>query len=797
MVVLTLTVAIGANSAVFSAVRAVLLRPLPVVEPERAVVLWQTDAGAGQAVIELTLRHLREWTADQSVFQRAAVMGSHNWDVVFDDSSGKPERVHFNGVSSGFFETLGAAPLLGRTLRPEDDTPAAAPVLVLNHSSWVRRFAADPHIVGKNMNLDGQSVEIVGVMPEGFDVPRGAEFWAPVMPVLAGGASSEATTVQNVVNNVGVFYLVGRVRPGVSAGQIARQVDALDARLQREVPGRAKWGDRAVVVPLVEYVFGPVRPVLWALWAAVTVLLLIACANVSGLMLTRATHRRREQAVRLAMGATRASLGRAWMAEILVLSAVGGGLGLLAAMSIGKAIAALAPDDVTGVANISVDGLVVLFTLAAVAAVATLIGALPVRHLSRVSLVEAFGTGDRSTAARHSVRARSTLLVLQVGLSVALLVAAGLVVRSFMNLTRLDLGFQPANVLSLSIEPRSIQGPANQWFEELIGRVRTLPGVEAAGSVLLRPLQLGPIGWGARVWLEGQEQTDVVAARNPAVNYQIATPGYFEAMRIPILHGRGFTDADRAGTDRVAIVSEAAARGLWPSQDPIGRRILMSSFTPGQPGRVWRTVVGVVSNVRYRGLTEVQLDIYDTALQASRPAQSLAVRTTGSPIGLIPAIQSQVRALDPTAVIDNVVTMDAVVGRAVAPWRLSMWMFLLFASVAFGLALTGLVSVVALDVAHRRQEFAIRLALGASARAILSAALGRTAWRVGAGVVLGALAAAVGTRALRSLLFDVAPSDLATFVSVVVFVTITAAVAAYIPGRRAARTEVSTLLRHF
>jgi putative ABC transport system permease protein len=800
MVVLTLALAIGANSAVFSAVNAVLMRPLPVVEPERAVVVWQTDtASGGQAVIELTLRHLREWTAGQSVFERAAVMGSHNWNVVLDDGSGEPKRVHFNGVSPGFFETLGATPLLGRTLRPEDDTPAAAPVLVLSHASWVRRFASDPQIVGTTMNLDGQPVEIVGVMPEGFDVPRGAEFWAPVMPVLAGGASTWSTTLLNTINNVGVFYLVGRVRPGLTTEEIARQVDALDARLQRDVPGRPKWGDRAIVVPLLEYLYGPVRPAIWALWAAVTVLLLIACANVSGLMLTRATLRRREQAVRLAIGATRTAIGRAWMTEILVLSVIGGVLGLVAAQYIGKAIGTLAPDDVPGVQTIAVNGVVAAFTLASVVIVALVTGLLPIRHLSRVSLVEAFGGGGRSTAARQSVRARSGLLTLQVGLSVVLLVAAGLVVRSFMNLSRINLGFQPANVLTLSAEPRSIQGQEsrNVWQAELVARIRQLPGVEAAGSVLLRPLQLGPIGFGARVWLEGQPETDEGAAGNPSVNYQVATPGYFEAMRIPIVRGRGFTDADRANTDRVALVSQSTAQTLWPGQDPIGRRVLMGSFDPGRPSRIWRTVIGVVSNVRYRGLNEVQLDIYDAAAQANRPAGILTVRTTGSPIGLIAPIQAQVRALDKNAVIDSVETMESVVGRAVAPWRLSMWMFLLFASVAFGLALTGLVSVVALDVAHRRQEFAIRLALGASGRAVLSAAIGRTVRHVGAGVLLGVLAAASGSRALRSLLFEVVPSDPTTFVLVVALVIVATSIAAYIPGRHASRTEVNALLRHF
>ena len=797
MVVVTLGLAIGANSAVFSAVHAVLMRPLPVTDPDRAVVVWQTDNMQGQAVVELTLRHLREWTADQSVFLRAAVMGSHTWDVVLEDERNEPTRVFFSGVSAGFFETLGVRPLLGRTLSADDDRPSSPPVLVLSHASWVRRFGSDPQIVGKTMNLDGQPVQIVGVMPEGFDVPRGAEFWAPVMPVLSGGGSAPPAAIENVINNVGVFYIVGRVRPGATARDIESQLDALDARLQREVPGRPKWGDRAVAVPLIDFLFGPVRPALWALWAAVTVLLAIACANVSGLMLTRAIARRRDDAVRLALGATRATLGRAWIVEILALSVAGGALGLVAAAYLARLIAALAPDDIAGVQQIAVDGTVTLFTFAAVALAALIAGVLPLRQLSAVNLVETFASGIRATAGRHSVRARSALVVGQIALSVALLVAAGLVVRSFVNLHRIDLGFQPANVLTFSVQPRSIQGPLNPWIHELVGRLETLPGVEAAGAVSLRPLQLGPIGQGVRVWLEGQPETDAAAATNPILNYQVVTPTYFETMRIPLIHGRAFTAADRGGNNRVALVSEATAERLWPGRDPIGRRILMSSFTPGSPGRVWRTVVGVVRNVRYRGVNEVQLDVYDPALQVGLAAASVAVRTSGSPIGLIPALQAQVRSLDATAVVDNIVTMDAVVARAIAPWRLAMWMFLLFAAIAFGLAVVGLVSVVALDVAHRRHEFAVRIALGAWRGDVLRAALARTLWRLAFGLIAGVCVAVMAARAMRALLFEVAPLDVLTFAVVIALVAIATAIAAYIPGRRAADTDVNSLLRNF
>ncbi len=795
MVVLTLALAIGANSAVFSAVSAVLLQPLPVTNPENVVVAWQTDARNGQAVIELTYRHLREWTATSSPFERAAVIGSHNWDVVLE-GHGPPVRVFFSGVSAGFFEVLGVEPLLGRTLTAADDVPNAAPVAVLSHGTWVRRFAADPAVVGRTMSVDGESVEIVGVMPEGFEIPRGAEFWAPVMPVLSGGAASNAATVENVMNNVGVFYLVGRVLTDAGADVVRQEIDALDARLMRDVPGRPKWGDRAVVTPLIDFVFGPVRPVLWALWAAVGVLLLVASANVSGLILTRLASCRRDEAVRLAIGATPARLGRRWLAEILALSVTGGALGLIAATWIAKAIAALAPDDLPGVQHISVDATVAWFTLAVVVITAIATSVLPLRQVARVNLVDAFGSGDRSTAGRRAVRARSTLLVGQMALSVVLLVAAGLVLRSFVNLRQIDHGFDARNVLSLTVQPRSIQGPANAWFAELADRLDRIPGVEAAGAVYLRPLQLGPIGQGVRVWLEGQPETDQAAATNPTLNYQNATPGYFEAMRIRAIRGRLFTSADTATVDRVALVSESTARQLWPAQDPIGRRLLMSTFTPGAP-RAWRTVVGVVNDVRYRGIDEVQLDVYDSSLQVGLPATNIVVRTAGSPLAILPAAEQHIRSLDATALVDGVTTMERVVERATAPWRLTMWMFTLFATVTFGLALTGLLSVVGLDVAHRRQEFAIRMALGASARGILGVALGRTLSRVAAGVSVGVLLAVLATRMMRSLLFGVAPSDVVTFVIVICLVVFSAALAAYIPGRRASRADVNSLLKHF
>ena len=786
--ILTFAVAIGANSAIFSAVHAVLLRPLPVTAPERLAVVWQTDQG-GQAVIELTYRHLREWTSAGSTFTHAAVMGSHNWSAVLQ-GRGEPTRLWFNGVSGAFFETLGIAPLLGRTIGPQDDVPNGPAVAVLNHGTWVRRFGSDPNIVGARITLDGEAVEVIGVMPPGVDFPRGAEFWVPIVPALATGTPPNMATLETL----GVFYVVGRLRPDLAMTQVRTEIDAVERRLDAANPGRLKWGTATVATPFVDYVFGPVRPALRALWVAVAVLLLIACANVSGLLLTRVSQKRHEQSIRLALGATRGAIARLWLAETLVVALIGGAVGLALAQGLTRGIVALAPDDLPRVGDITLNVQVALFTLGVVVAVALVTAMMPLVDAGRASVKHTLD-GERATGGRPALRARSALLVVQIGLSVVLMVSAGLVVRSFAALSHVDLGFVPARVLTLTVQPPPSSQPPNVWIDELLQRVRALPGVEAAGAVYLRPLMLGPIGQGVLVRLEGQPDTREAAQANPTLNHQIASTGYFEAMNIRLRTGRFFTDRDVRDAPRVAIVGESTARRLWPGQDPIGRRVSMSSFTPGGPRTMWRTIVGVVSDVRYRGLQEVQLDIYDAALQTGRPADNLVVRTSGDPLAAAPAVRALARELDPASIVDSAATLDGVVARAEAPWRLTMWMFVLFALLAFTLAALGLFALVALDVAQRRREFAIRLALGATRRSILQGVILRAGWRVATGAALGVAASVVASRAMRSLLFGVAPDDGATYAVVLLLLTISAAIAGVVPARRAARVEPQALLR--
>jgi putative ABC transport system permease protein len=788
-VVATLALAISANSAIFSIVHTVLLRPLPVRQPDSLVICWERDPEHSLSVVELSYRNFQDWAAHSRSFSQAAAVGSSTWPAVLD-AQGESERLSSAGVSSSFFETLGVVPEVGRGFRLEDDAPGARRVVVLSHGTWVRRFGADPRVVGTTIQLDVPHT-IVGVMPGGFDFPRGTDFWTPVVPVLA---SSADVWHADSLENVGVLFVIGRLRERVTPQMARDELDRLAGQLAQE-GGAHRFGASVVVTRLLEYVLGPVREGLWALFAAVGVLLVISSANVSGLMLARVASRRREHAVRLALGATGSALGRLWGLEALILSVTGGILGLVAAPQLARAIVALAPDDIPRLADISVNLPVVAFTFGVVLMTALLCGAEPARRAGRSNLLEALNDAARSTPGRLTYRARSLGVIVQIGLTVVLLVAAGLIVRSFVNLRRIDVGFAPSNVLTMNVQPRSPKPSANAWMDELLRHVEALPDVEAAGAVYLRPLALGPIGQEARLLLEGQPLAPDAALRNPAVNYQVATPGYFTTMRIPLVRGRLFDERDQVHATKVALVNVTAAQRLWPGQDPVGKRILLPSFSPEGPDSAWRTVVGVVGDVRYRGIDDVRLDVYDAALQSPMAATDLMVRTSDEPLRIAGAVQAEARHLDRRVVVDRLTTMEAIVARALAPWRFSAWMFTLFAVFAFVLATVGLGSLVSLDVAERRHEFAVRLALGARGRDILRSVLLVAGVRVLSGVAAGLLAAIAAAHGIRGLLFGVGALDGRTYGMVVGLVVGIVVMAACLPAIRAARIQPLALLR--
>jgi putative ABC transport system permease protein len=785
----TLALAIGATSAVYGVVHAVLLAPLPIDAPERLVVVWERGATADQGVSELSYRNYRDWSGGVRGLSRLAAMTSANWSEVLD-AEGEPVRLQFAAVTASFFETLGARPLLGRTFRAEDDVAGAARVIVLNHGSWLRRFGADPQVVGRTIRFHDAPHTVVGVMPRGFDFPRGAELWTPVVPVLAAASARWNT---DALTNVGVLFAVGRLRDGVSREQVRDELDALARRLASDAAPR--FGAAVEATPFLDFLLGPVRPALVTLCVAVGVLLLIACANVSGLLLTRVALRRREDAVRQALGASRGRLARPWLAEAALLALAGGALGLGASRWIAASVVALGPDDVPRLAEATLDLRVAAFTFVVVLAAALLCAAEPVRQASGGDGLGALHDAARGSAGRASLRTRSLLLTLEIGLAVTLLVAAGLVVRSFRNLRRLDLGFDPAGVLTMRIDPRDPGARPNAWFQELLVQLGARPGVVAAGAVSLRPLVLGAVGQGTWVLLEGQPGTREAVERNPSLNYLAATPGYFGAMRIGLVRGRLFDERDAASAPRVSIVSESAARRLWPGADPLGKRLLAPTHSPEGPRTAWRTVVGVVRDVRYRGLDQALLDVYDPAAQAATAVSDVVVRTSGNPLALAADVQALARGLGRRAVVDGVTTLEAVVSRAMAPWRLGAWMLSVFAGAAFVLAVVGLASLVSLDVTQRRHEFAIRLALGARGRDIRGGVMGQAVRRVLVGGALGIVVAFACARGLRGFLFGVDAVDLPTYAGVTGLVGGVVLLAAYLPARRAAGVDPLSLLR--
>lgn len=794
--IVTLALAIAATSAIFSAVYGILLRPLPIRNAGELVVGWETDTARGTPVAEVTYNHYRAWSRETRSFSHLAAMGSSTWSAVVE-GRGNPVRIASTAVSDSFFDTLGTSAQLGRTFTSDDDDEKAGRVVVLNDGLWRDRFGADASVIGSRVVIDRIPHTIIGVMPRDFEFPRGTDVWIPLLPVLRASSASWKT---DVLENVRVLYIVGRLRPGVTRAVARDDLDAVAARHPHQ-PGVRRV---STLTPLLDYLLGPLRAGLWWLLAGAGILLALACANVSGLALTRATLRQREHAVRLALGATRVQIGRGWLAETLLIAAAGGALGLVAARWLLSAILRLAPDDVPRLGDVGINLPVAAVTLLVVALTALVCAAAAGIHASRAPIGELLAEGAHSTAGRSTQRTRSILVISQVALAVILLICAGLVMRSFANLQRLDLGFDRENVMTIQVEPAAIPVPAREWFNELIDRIERLPGVESAGAVSLPPLAYGAIGTEQTVILEGQpfdtaqggaqDATDV-AARNPKLNFQVATPGYFRAMRIALLRGRLFEGHDRFGAPRVVVVGERTANRLWPGEDPIGKRINTPQTRRDAVTSDWHTVIGVVKDVHYRGIGDVRFDLYEPAAQSYRGAEFLIVRTAGNPLGIVAAVQAQVRALDRRAVIGSVTTLETVVTRALAPWRLSSWILLVFAMIAFVLAMVGLVGLLSLEVAHRAREFSLRLALGAQAQHLRNGVLRSAAARGGSGIVLGVGSALAVTGGMRVLLFGVAPTDLSTYAAVVAIVCTAVIAASSVPALRAAATNPIEILR--
>jgi predicted permease len=794
----TLALGIGANTAMFSILRFVLLEPLPFAHADRVVMIWSQSAHSDQAIAEVGYNEHLAWKHGNATFEDLAIFGSVNWSYRIT-APGDPFGVAYSSVSASFFDSLGATPLLGRTFRPEDDRPEAPRRAVLSAGLWQRRFNRDPAVVGRTFTVGegakATAFEIVGVMPPAFDFPRGAELWSPAGPDLAAVARENKDNAEGYFQNLRVFYAVGRLK--AAAGRDAASVDLQRISRALVASGRLKppVDERVVLTPLLAYIFGSARPALYALMGAVGLVMLIACANVASLLLARGVAREREVALRLALGASRRQIVRWLLAEGALIAALGGLIGAgVAALSL-RALVALSPAEIPRLGEARIDAGVLLFSIAVSIVTALLVGIAPAWQLSRPSLVTSLNRTARAGGAGRS-RTRQVLVAGEVAFTVVLLVAAGLMMQSFLALSRLDLGFNPTNVLTFNVE-----GPDAKYTtletrralaDALIERFERTPGILAAGAILQRPFEHGPIGMDSTFILEGEDEKSTRQTTHPVLNWETVTPGYFRAMDIRLLRGRLFDERDTEKAPLAVVVSEAMAARVWPGQSPIGQRL--RAYGAEAPG-LWQTVVGVVETARYREIETPRFDLYVPLRQSPSSVNDFMVRTTGDPTAITASLRHAVAGFDPDLSIDGVTTMSQIVERTQGPWRFNMLVFGAFAAAALLLSTLGLFGLVAYTVSQRTREIGVRMALGATRSAVVRLMVQQGTRPVIVGLAAGLVASYALTRLLAALLFGVSATDPLTFASVAVGLLLVAAAACYLPARRSAHVDPLIALR--
>jgi putative ABC transport system permease protein len=779
---LTLAVGIGATTALFSVAYALVLRPLPYAHPEHLVTLWQQDVGRGQGFVEMSYPTFRAWRAASPIFEDLAGLPSVNQGWIL---TGRGEPIAISGrlVTWSFFDVMGVPPALGRTLRPEDDRRGATRVVVLSHDLWVSRFAADASIVGASLVLDGEPFTVVGVMPRGFAYPSGAEMWTPLLP-----------GVSELAEQPGLLWMsaIGRLKDGVPLERARRDMRAFATRYNADT--YQTRGVTAVVTPLQEVVLGPARPTLLALLAGTVLVLLVACANVAALLLVRLEERAPEIALRTALGASAARLAQSLLTESLILGALGGGLGVLAALAGVPALVALSPAGVPRLEEAAVRATALGFALTVTLLIVAATAAAPALTLRSRSLQEGLLSGTR-TLAPAGGRIRSSLVAGEVALALVLLVGAGLLVRSFVALRHVPLGFDATRVIAVEAGPSERRYPAaaqqRDQVDALLARLRALPGVQSAAAVTLRPLW-GTVGmdWPFRV--EGQSAKD--AERNPLVNFETITPDYFRTMGIPVEQGRAFDERDRSGRAGVVVVGEALARRAWPGQEAVGRRLTLPLPGTEYDGQ-WLTVVGVAGDARYRELTATRLDLYMSYRQSDHRPRHIVLRTRGETPGLAAAILRVLRESDPDQPAPEVVSMSNAVSAALGVPRFAARVLSAFGLVTVLLAALGLYGLVACSVSRRTREIGVRVALGARPAQVARFVFAEGLRPVLAGLVLGLAGALFASRLVVGLLFGVRPTDALTLAGACSLLLGVAGLATALGVRRALHLEPAAALR--
>ncbi|MBV8856416.1 MAG: ABC transporter permease [Acidobacteria bacterium] len=787
--VLTLALGIGASTAAFSVVHAVLLRPLPFPEQERLFVAWKRDATTGNPLVELSVADFRDWQAQSRSFESLAAMPTtvYGYGYVLT-GRGEPVQLESAKVTGRFFGVLGARAAVGRVFDESDDRVGGPAVVVLSDRLWRERFGADPSVVGQSVTLNQTAFNVIGVLPPAFNFPAGVDLWIPLLPVANPRG----------LENRGVVYLqtVGRLKDGVTQAQAAAELDTIIARLAAQYPETQAAGQRVVLTPLADYLFGDAKPALWALFAATALLLLVGAANIANLMLARATSRRRELAVRVALGASRWRLAVQLLVESLLLALAGGAAGLLLASWLVELLAALAPADIPRLEDVSLSGAAVVASVTFTLITTAVFGLLPALSASRFKLSETLSeAGGKLTNARAGKRLRGALVVGEVALTLVLVAGATLILRSFLNLSGVPLGFDPRGVLTMQLRLTGSKygkpEARREFFRQLIERLEARPGVVAASGVLTRPLE-GTVAWDNKFAAEGQPAEE--ARHNPDANFEIVNPHYFKTFAIPLKAGREFDERDRENVEPVVVVSESLAERYFGSAaGAVGKRIKLEPESDEEP---WRTVVGVAGDVRYRELQATRLDIYVPHAQGTANLNHFAVRSTLSSSDALALVRREVAALDPELAVSRVATMEEQVAARLARPRFTAVLLNWLASMALLLAGVGIFGVTAYAVAQRTRELGLRVALGARPRDILTLVVWHGLKLAALGILPGLLGALLLTRWLSSLLYGVSATDPLTYAGVAALTACVALLACIIPARRATKVDPMVALRY-
>jgi putative ABC transport system permease protein len=774
----TIGLAVGTATAIYSAVQAVLLTPLPFAQPDRLVMVWETDLKKGAGVVELSHREFEAFRDRAKVFDALAAVTAANLRV---NLTGRGDAVQVEAalISPGYFSALGVAPQRGRDFGDSERTDTTGARVLISDGLWRRQYGADEALVGRDVSVGGSPSTIVGVMPPGM-LPRNVDIWISTAG-LAEGAP-----------DLGVLKLIGRMKPEVTLEAARANLEIVTAALAREQPARGGLG--AHVVPLADQIYGQTRPALHLLMAAVACLLLIACANVGNLLLARGVDRERELAVRAAMGASGRRLATQLFGESLVLGLLGGGAGLLIATWAISVVGGLIPGDVPGIDRLAIDWRVLGVAIALSLGAAVLFGTAPAWRASRVDAGDVVRESSlRVAGSRRVGRARGGLVAGQLALSLGLVAGAALAAQSFATLARLEPGFEPAGIITAKIQLSdrySDHKSRAAFYGPLLDRLSAIPGVASAGLVLLRPLA-DPIGWDYPFTVEGQ--TPEAQAANLHANYEAISPNYFSTMTIPLVDGRIFNNADGPDAGQVAIVSASMARRFWPDQSAIGKRLKAGPPDSKQP---WKTVVGVVGDVRYREWTAVRTDFYVPYTQWNFGRMDLVVRAEGpDPLGLVPAIRAAVRDADPEIALATVSTMDKAVEEATAGPRFTAVLLAALACIALVVAAVGTFSVLAWSVERRTREFGVRIALGANRAHVLRLVLGQAVMLTGIGIVAGLGVALAGSRGLAELLYEISPTDPLTLAGAVALLAAVGIGGGLLASRRALSVDPAIALR--